>query len=565
MEKRVVLAVVLTVAVIFLTNFLFPPPPVPIESDPVERDSLVQDSRFRDEDGVGELPAVSEPSLTVDTSEAASLPAAEPTIEGDTIVVRTDLYELRFSTLGATLVGARLLDYESYSARANGDDRVQLVRPGDRLFGYRVAAGGDTASLGDRLFTADHREITLGEQTEADSLQLGHPRPVVSLRVDPHGLKPFVAHGCDQDAPFHQLVHKSTEIQWEDLYSSQYLNFMNFNSILVYYPGDDPSPPTTATVDVTFNPGQQTEFTTRWDGFNSPAEYIAGTTTVTFSFQYPYSGLTCTVTRTVDRVRPTPTSTPTPLPAVDCSDIYFTGVRLSTNGPGEDILWDFRNDNAYTATLVETKFTWEKVWPSLYVNEFIFDGVQYWPGNDDTGYATTTNTVPMSANASSTIETDYEGTVPNNGPTAGAMTLELDFVFDDAANTMCTINRPFTINTPTPTSTPTATRTPLPCVGDCDNDSAISIDELVVGVRIALGEVDLTDCPSFDFDMDGEVTIDELLQGVRAALLGCRGESAIGLGHCPVSHRCRSVQRLGRLSICFTPPLLQIPFGHVPG
>ena len=182
MEKRVVLAVVLTVAVIFLTNFLFPPPPAPIDTQPVERDSLVQDSRFGAEDEAGEPPAVSEPSLTVDTSEAVSLPAAAPTIEGDTIVVRTDLYELRFSTLGATLIGARLLDYESYSARANGDDRVQLVRPGDRLFGYRVAAGGDTASLGDRLFTADRREITLGEQTESDSLQLSYEFPGSAIR-----------------------------------------------------------------------------------------------------------------------------------------------------------------------------------------------------------------------------------------------------------------------------------------------------------------------------------------------------------------------------------------------
>ncbi len=180
MEKRVVLAVVLTVAVIFLTNVLFPPPPAPIGVEPAESDSLVLDTRVDADDG--ELPEVSEPSLTVDSSEAVRLPGAAPTIEGDTIVVRSDLYELRFSTLGATLIGARLLEYESYSARANGDDRVQLVRPGDRLFGYQVAAGGDTASLGDHLFTSDRREITLGEQTESDSLRLSYEFPGSAIR-----------------------------------------------------------------------------------------------------------------------------------------------------------------------------------------------------------------------------------------------------------------------------------------------------------------------------------------------------------------------------------------------
>ena len=46
----------------------------------------------------------------------------------------------------------------------------------------------------------------------------------------------------------HTAVHKSTDIQWEDLYDpGQYLNFMNFNEITTYYGTDDDTPPTTAT------------------------------------------------------------------------------------------------------------------------------------------------------------------------------------------------------------------------------------------------------------------------------------------------------------------------------
>ena len=181
MEKRVVLAVVLTVAVIFLTNVLFPPAPSSTRIEPTETDSLVQALPL--DAGAGEMPAVSELAPAADSTPAVRLLGAAPTVQGDTIVVRSDLYELRFSTAGASLIGARLLEYESYAGRANGDDRVELIRPGDRLFGYRVAAGGDTASLGDQLFTADRREITLGEQTVSDSLRLSYEFPGSAIRL----------------------------------------------------------------------------------------------------------------------------------------------------------------------------------------------------------------------------------------------------------------------------------------------------------------------------------------------------------------------------------------------
>lgn len=56
-----------------------------------------------------------------------------------------------------------------------------------------------------------------------------------------------------------------------------------------------------------------------------------------------------------------------------------------------------------------------------------------------------------------------------------------------------------------------------PRVGDCNNDLRVGIDELVLGVNIALGDA-LTGCPRFDGDADGQVRIDELLAAVDAAL-----------------------------------------------
>lgn len=76
---------------------------------------------------------------------------------------------------------------------------------------------------------------------------------------------------------------------------------------------------------------------------------------------------------------------------------------------------------------------------------------------------------------------------------------------------------------PTPTATPAVTATPTSeiCVGDCDADGDVTVDELITGVSIALGAAPLARCDAFDTDDGGAVTVDELLQAVNNALLGC--------------------------------------------
>lgn len=73
-----------------------------------------------------------------------------------------------------------------------------------------------------------------------------------------------------------------------------------------------------------------------------------------------------------------------------------------------------------------------------------------------------------------------------------------------------------------PTATPTLTRAPgSACPGDCNGDGQVTIDELVKGVNIALGQQLLAACPAFDRGGDGQVTIDDLIAAVNAALTGC--------------------------------------------
>ena len=69
-----------------------------------------------------------------------------------------------------------------------------------------------------------------------------------------------------------------------------------------------------------------------------------------------------------------------------------------------------------------------------------------------------------------------------------------------------------------PTATPTAT--PRRCVGDCDGSRTVSINELIVGVNIALGGTAARNCPAFDGDGSGTVSISELIAAVSNALNG---------------------------------------------
>ena len=59
------------------------------------------------------------------------------------------------------------------------------------------------------------------------------------------------------------------------------------------------------------------------------------------------------------------------------------------------------------------------------------------------------------------------------------------------------------------------------CAGDCNGDRSVAINELVLGVAIALGSAQLTGCDGFDGDDDGQVSINELVAAVSAALAGC--------------------------------------------
>ena len=59
------------------------------------------------------------------------------------------------------------------------------------------------------------------------------------------------------------------------------------------------------------------------------------------------------------------------------------------------------------------------------------------------------------------------------------------------------------------------------CPGDCGGNGEVTVDELVLGVNIALGTASVSQCTAMDSSGEGEVTINELIAAVNSALNGC--------------------------------------------
>ena len=85
------------------------------------------------------------------------------------------------------------------------------------------------------------------------------------------------------------------------------------------------------------------------------------------------------------------------------------------------------------------------------------------------------------------------------------------------------VDIPLLANTPTPTPTPTTTIGE--CVGDCNGDGVVTINELIVGVTIELGGASASACPAFDCDCGSPLAmlpgICCAIDAVNNALSGC--------------------------------------------
>ncbi len=62
---------------------------------------------------------------------------------------------------------------------------------------------------------------------------------------------------------------------------------------------------------------------------------------------------------------------------------------------------------------------------------------------------------------------------------------------------------------------------PTGCTGNCDYSDAVTVDEIITMVNIALGNAGITSCEAGDANGDGVITVDEIVTAVNLGLNGC--------------------------------------------
>jgi len=90
----------------------------------------------------------------------------------------------------------------------------------------------------------------------------------------------------------------------------------------------------------------------------------------------------------------------------------------------------------------------------------------------------------------------------------------------DQDGTLCRAEHPPVTASATPSPSPTPTTAPPVCAGDCDGDDAVSVNEVVGLVNIALGALPATACPHGIPPVDA-VDITLIVEAVRNALSSC--------------------------------------------
>ena len=156
---RFILAVLLMVAVVVITNIVFPPAPRGQQAVPPDSAAAVAPSA-----PVQQQPAQPAPHTAAPAPDAAMVAV-------DTIVVESPLYRFAFTTQGGALVSAEMLHFKSFTR----DGPVQLAgRTPGGLVHHDLRVGGQTVDLGTLSFTPSQRHVALSEGTGPQVLRFTH-------------------------------------------------------------------------------------------------------------------------------------------------------------------------------------------------------------------------------------------------------------------------------------------------------------------------------------------------------------------------------------------------------
>ncbi len=188
MEKRLVLAVVLMIATVFIVNILFPPPPPPQAPAVTDTTALTPaattDTAEPAPTQVRERPPPQEPAAPTGTDLPGVVQPDEP-IDEDTVWVEGPLYRIGFARRGGRVVSARMLEFESLAPATKGEP-VEMVPAGAETFlTHRWLVGGDTLDFSQQPFEISPADgLTLSEGGGPGSLTLSYQPEGVPFRFE---------------------------------------------------------------------------------------------------------------------------------------------------------------------------------------------------------------------------------------------------------------------------------------------------------------------------------------------------------------------------------------------
>jgi YidC/Oxa1 family membrane protein insertase len=170
MDRRFLLALLLSGAVIVMTPVLFPrtrptppaaalPSPAPGAATPA-----------------GTTPAAT-PTIGPATTQAIAPPVAA--VRPETLTLGNELTTLRFSSVGASLIAVDLPRYRQLGGR---EGTVQLTDPAGPLLRHRILAGGDTVPIASTAFRTS-RTLEGGREQLRFSASIGSGRVEIAYTI----------------------------------------------------------------------------------------------------------------------------------------------------------------------------------------------------------------------------------------------------------------------------------------------------------------------------------------------------------------------------------------------
>ncbi len=185
MEKRLILAVVLMIATVFIVNVLFPPPPPPqlpeaaeeMARSPAAAETAPETARVSE---------VQPPAAAAgQPTDLPGLAPAEQHAAEDTVWVTGPLYRLGFAQRGGRLVSAQMLQFESLAEGTKGEPVELVPADAENFFTHTWLVGDDTLDLSDVPFEMDPPQgLTLSAGGAPQTLTLSYQPEGVPFRLD---------------------------------------------------------------------------------------------------------------------------------------------------------------------------------------------------------------------------------------------------------------------------------------------------------------------------------------------------------------------------------------------